>query len=71
MLRILGFFVLTVITSAAQAQLAGITNADAASGLRQALTDGAASAVAKLGVADGFSRQPASTHSAAAGTGAH
>ena len=58
MLRILSIFVLTVITCAAQAQLAGISNADAASGLRQALTDGAASAVAKLGVADGFLGNP-------------
>jgi hypothetical protein len=58
MLRILGIFVLSVITSSAQAQLAGITNMDAASGVRQALTDGAAAAVAKLGVADGFLGNP-------------
>ena len=58
MLRILGIFMLSVITSAAQAQLAGITNMDAASGVRQALTEGAAAAVAKLGVADGFLGNP-------------
>ncbi len=58
MLRILGIFMLAVTTSAAQAQLAGITNADAAGGVRQALTDGAAAAVAKLGVTDGFLGNP-------------
>jgi hypothetical protein len=58
MLRILGIFLLSVITTAAQAQLAGITNTDAASGVRQALTDGAAAAVAKLGVTDGFLGNP-------------
>lgn len=58
MLRILGIFLLSVITSAAQAQLAGISNTDAASGVRQALTEGAAAAVAKLGVADGFLGNP-------------
>jgi Protein of unknown function (DUF4197) len=58
MLRILGIFLLSVITSAAHAQLAGITNTDAASGVRQALTDGAAAAVAKLGVTDGFLGNP-------------
>ena len=45
---------LAVITSLAHAQLAGISNTDAASGLRQALTDGAAAAVSKLGVENGF-----------------
>lgn len=58
MWRILGIFVLSVISCAAQAQLAGITNADAAGGVRQALTDGAAAAVAKLGVTDGFLGNP-------------
>ena len=50
-------FVAAVIMLAAanaQAQLASISNADAASGLRQALTDGAAAAVSKLGVENGF-----------------
>ena len=54
MLRILSVFLLAVITSAAHAQLSGITNTDAASGVRQALTDGAAAAVSKLGAENGF-----------------
>lgn len=58
MLRILGIFLLSVITSAAQAQLSALSNMDAASGVRQALTDGAAAAVAKLGVNDGFLGNP-------------
>ena len=37
MLRILSIFVLSVISAMAHAQLAGISNTDAASGLRQAL----------------------------------
>ena len=40
--------------SASAAGLANITNKDAVSGLRQALTDGAATAVGKLGVENGF-----------------
>ena len=40
--------------SASAAGLADITNKDAVSGLRQALTDGAAAAVGKLGVENGF-----------------
>ena len=40
--------------SASAAGLADITNKDAVSGLRQALTDGAATAVGKLGVENGF-----------------
>jgi hypothetical protein len=58
MLRILSIFLLSVITSAAHAQLSGITNTDAASGLRQALTEGAAAAVSKLGVDGGFFNNP-------------
>ena len=58
MLRILSIFLLSVITSAAQAQLSSITNTDAASGLRQALTEGAAAAVSKLGVDGGFFNNP-------------
>lgn len=58
MLRILSVFLLSVITCAAQAQLAGISNADAASGLRQALTDGAGAAVSLLGQQDGFLGNP-------------
>ena len=57
-MRILSIFVLSVITSLAHAQLAGISNTDAASGLRQALTDGAAAAVGKLGVENGFFNNP-------------
>lgn len=58
MLRILSTFLFAVITHTAHAQLAGISNADAASGLRQALTDGAAAAVSKLGVENGFLGNP-------------
>jgi hypothetical protein len=58
MLRILSIFLLSVITSVAHAQLSGITNTDAASGLRQALTEGAAAAVSKLGVDGGFFNNP-------------
>lgn len=41
-------------TSASAAGLTDITNKDAVSGLRQALTDGATAAVGKLGVENGF-----------------
>ena len=58
MLRILSIFLLSVITSMAHAQLASISNTDAASGLRQALTDGSAAAVARLGVENGFFANP-------------
>ena len=58
MLRILSIFALSVISAMAHAQLAGISNTDAASGLRQALTDGSAAAVAKLGVENGFFNNP-------------
>ena len=44
--------------SAAAADLSAITNADAANGLKQALTDGSAIAVAKLGVENGFLSNP-------------
>jgi hypothetical protein len=58
MLRILSIFALTVITSSASAQLAGISNTDASSGVKQSLRDGAAAAVAKLGVENGFFANP-------------
>lgn len=58
MLRILSVFLLSVMSCAANAQLAAISNADAASGVRQALSDGAAAAVAKLGVENGFLGNP-------------
>jgi hypothetical protein len=44
--------------SAAAADLSAITNADAANGLKQALTDGSAIAVAKLGIENGFLSNP-------------
>jgi hypothetical protein len=58
MWRILGFFLMSVITTIAHAGLESISNTDAAGGLRQALTDGAAAAVAKLGVENGFFTNP-------------
>lgn len=58
MLRILGIFLFSVITSTAQAQLGSISNTDAASGLRQALTDGASAAVGLLGIENGFFGNP-------------
>ena len=44
--------------SAGAADLSGITNADAASGLKQALTDGSVAAVGKLGIENGFLSNP-------------
>ncbi len=58
MLRILSIFALTVITSSASAQLAGISNADASSGLKQSLNEGAIAAIGKLGAANGFFGNP-------------
>ena len=52
--RILGSLALLVINGTAYAGLADISNADATSGLRQALNDGSIAAVAKLGVENGF-----------------
>ena len=43
---------LMVTTTASAVGLADITNRDAVSGLRQALTDGSAAAIAKLGLVD-------------------
>lgn len=57
-LRILSVFLLAVMTSAAQAQLAGISDADASSGLRSALTEGANAAVSLLGKENGFLGNP-------------
>src|SRR4051794_22937078 len=42
------------VTAAGGASLTQLTNQDAVSGLKQALTDGAAAAVSKLGVENGF-----------------
>ena len=58
MRHILSILLLSVITSFSHAQLASISNTDAASGLRQALTDGSAAAVARLGVENGFFANP-------------
>ncbi len=58
MRRILGSLALLVISGTAAAGLADISNADATSGLRQALNDGSIAAVAKLGVQNGFFANP-------------
>ena len=47
-------FLLTVVHASTAASLAGISNPEAVSGLKQALSDGSAAAVAKLGVENGF-----------------
>jgi hypothetical protein len=59
--RILGVlltFVMILATSPARAGIADITNADAASGLKQALTDGSAAAVKLLGTENGYFANP-------------
>ena len=59
MRHILGFFVCLVINSPAfAAGLDSISNTDANSGLKQALTDGSAAAVAMLGKENGFFGNP-------------
>ena len=58
MRRILGFVALVAFTSSAFAQLAGISNTDASSGLKQSLNDGAIAAIGKLGAANGFFGNP-------------
>ncbi len=59
MTRICGFLVgLVFSVCALAATLEGITNTDAVSGLKQALTDGSAAAVAQLGVEHGFFANP-------------
>jgi len=58
MRRILGFFSLLVICSHAAAGLERISNADAVSGLKQALNDGSLAAVSRLGVQNGFFNNP-------------
>ena len=56
---ILCFLACLVITApSAAAGLEGISNAEAANGLKQALMDGSAAAVAKLGVENGFLNNP-------------
>jgi hypothetical protein len=58
MRNILGVFALMAAGGALAANLSGISNADATSGLRQALSDGSIAAVAKLGVENGFFNSP-------------
>jgi hypothetical protein len=57
--RIIGLlFSFLISLSALAAGLESLSNADAASGLRQALTDGAGAAVASLGVENGYFSNP-------------
>ncbi len=58
MRRILSIVALTAFASPAFAQLAGISNTDASSGLKQSLNDGAIAAIGKLGAANGFFGNP-------------
>lgn len=58
MSRIVGCLALLVISGHAAAGLDDITHAEAVRGLRQALNDGSAAAVAKLGVENGFFGNP-------------
>ena len=58
MRAILCFLGCLVITAPAAAGLDNISNAEAATGLKQALMDGSAAAVAKLGVENGFLANP-------------
>ncbi|HJQ62758.1 MAG TPA: DUF4197 domain-containing protein [Burkholderiales bacterium] len=59
MYRILVFLMCVVsLAPALAASLDRLTNADAASGLKQALTEGSAAAVAKLGVENGYLANP-------------
>ena len=55
-LACLGF--LMMVGNVAAASLADLTNSDATSGLRQALSDGSIAAVSKLGVENGFFGNP-------------
>ena len=54
MIRASGLLAALVVTSASAAGIDDISNRDAINGLKQALTNGAQSAVAKLGKQDGF-----------------
>jgi hypothetical protein len=57
--RILAFcLAFPIIGNAAAATIADLSNADAVRGIRQALNDGSAAAVAKLGVENGFFANP-------------
>ena len=55
---ILGSLAFLAISNAALAGVADISNADAVSGLKQALNDGSIAAVAKLGVENGYFSNP-------------
>lgn len=57
MVRILGFLAALVISMPAAA-LDGVSNTEAVGGLKQALADGSAAAVAQLGVENGFFGNP-------------
>jgi hypothetical protein len=57
-LRASGILAALVVSSASAAGLDDITNRDAVNGLKQALTNGARAAVAKLGKQDGFMNDP-------------
>jgi len=54
LIRLSGVLAALVVSSASAAGLDDITNRDAVNGLKQALTNGAQAAVAKLGKEDGF-----------------
>jgi hypothetical protein len=56
--RILVFLMCVVSHAAVAANLDRLSHADAASGLKQALTEGSAAAVAKLGVENGYLANP-------------
>ena len=58
MRQVLGVFALIAATGAGAAGLDSISNTDAASGLKQALSDGSIAAVAKLGIENGFFNNP-------------
>lgn len=52
--RVVSLVALALLCAPVSAQIGTITNTEAISGLKQALTDGSAAAVAKLGVKNGF-----------------
>jgi hypothetical protein len=58
MRRLLGIVLFAAVLPASAAGLDGIGNPEAVSGLKQALADGSAAAVAKLGVENGFFGNP-------------
>ncbi len=58
MRRILAVVAFALLASPAFAQLAGISNTEASSGLKQSLNEGSLAAIAKLGVQNGFFSNP-------------